>query len=401
MTTLDEQPPFTAVDLVHMRNRFHEVCDLTVEAEQSVAWNAVWASAQRVAANRLQMDPSDDERFSTMRNIEKIAAAYRRHICDPIQLVMSSVPAQARLGTKWDAILASLHDDVTTDMLRGPVISTEWSLVVTHGDWFEGWDTQSTVCANDARWFWRPACNLYATPHNLMHPQTVETACFVARWLLSMAAACETTHLLQEPCPDTLPVTQEEWCQYRSSVWKQHGGWWDMEKVAVERCGYPKAPVSDVHDPCCASVWRSPIHTAEQHMMQCIGSLKGNHPIREPVVRWLHEVCGVGESYLHIRWPPAFIAVMADCFAEAVSEQTESVQEGDWDIDIIERTTEDSTMHPMQSYSLWCMAGMKHHPTEDCLTRGWTGAERDTLTAAEGILTADLLRYWRNRPHNV
>ena len=171
-----------------------------------------------------------------------------------------------------------------------------------------------------------------------------------------------------------------------------------MERVAVERCGYPKAPAPSVRSPGCTATWRRPIHTAEQYMIHCIGSLRGEHPIREPVVRWLDEVCGVGEAYLHIRWPPAFIAVMADCFAEAVLEQTETAAACEWDPDVIAQTTELSSMHPMQSYSLWCMAGVAHHPTEECLTRGWTDTERDALATANGTLTVDLLRYWRNRP---
>ena len=47
--------------------------------------------------------------------------------------------------------------------------------MVIHGDWFEGWDT--TAPATDARWHWRPSSNLYATPHDFMHPDTMETGC--------------------------------------------------------------------------------------------------------------------------------------------------------------------------------------------------------------------------------
>jgi hypothetical protein len=170
-----------------------------------------------------------------------------------------------------------------------------------------------------------------------------------------------------------------------------------MERVAVERCGYPPPPTLDAHCPGRMAAWRHPIRMAEHHLMQCIGPLNGDHPIRTPVVRWLNEVCGVGESYLHIRWPPPFIAVMADCFAEAVLEQIDVVTKCEWDFEIIQRTTEDSQMHPMQSFSLWCMAGISHYPSEECLTRGWTVVERDALAASSGILTPELLQYWRNR----
>ena len=382
---------FTPADLLSLRTQFHRECDTLVQSEHTVAWDAVWASAQRAAAEQLLNNPTEEGRFATMRSLEQLAAAYRRHICDPIQMLMASVPLQSRVGAQWDRLVHALDDDAHPP--PSPGISAEWKLVVIHGAWFEGWDTTATVC-DDPRWHWRPSGNLYATPHDFMHPDTMETGCAMSRWLLAMAAACETTRCLNPDPPKSLPVSVCEWTAYTAQA---YGGWWDMERVAVECCGYAPAPTTTAR----AERWRRPIRTAEHRLWGCLGPLTdAAHPMRRPVVRWLNDECGIDDSYVNIRWPPAFVAVMADCFAEAVREAIDPVVGiGEWDMDTVARSNERSPMHPLQSYSLWDIAGIACEtcPSVECLTRGWTDLELDALAATNGVLTPSLLRYWRRR----
>ena len=391
---------FAPADLLSLRTQFHRECDALVQSDHAMAWDAIWVSAQRAAAAQLQNDPTEEGRFATMRSLENLAAAYRRHICDPVQMLMASVPLQSRVGAHWDRLVLALDeaaDEGSAASATTPGLSAEWNLVVLHGDWFEGWDTTTATEVDPPRWHWRPSCNLYATPHDFMHPEAMETGCSMSRWLLAMAATCETDRCLNPDPPTNVPISVREWKDYRAAVWT--GGWWDMERVAVECCGYPTPPTTSSES---LSRWRQPIRAAEHRLRECLGPVTdAAHPMRRPVVRWLNDMCGIDDSYVHIRWPPAFVAVMADCFAEAVREEIDPVVGlGAWNVEAVTRSNERSSMHPLQSYSLWSMAGIiadASPPSVECLTRGWTQTECDVLTATDGILTPDLLRYWRAR----
>ena len=410
-----ETKPVTPIDLINLRERFHTECDLIASTNVAAMWDGVWVSAQRSIASYIEANPTDEMvHFRAMRQLETLAAVYRRQICDPGQLLLQSLPAQERMGPLWNAIQDSLH--VPECRWGGDrIVSEAWRAVVLHRDWFEGWDTSQSTNAVDtlrnggvSRWHWRPACNLYSTPHNLLTPDSLEPSCSLTRRLLALAGACETMRLLQPDPPHDLSLDAAEWCAYRTHTWSHHvggTGWWDMERVAVERCGYPAHPSTlNTDDPDRTKVWRRPIAAAEQRLLACTGTLTLENPMHRPILRWLTEICGLTHWYLHVRWPPPFIAVMADCFAEAILEHTDTrvcTVAAEWDLDAIRHAIDTSQMHHIQMYSVWCLAGMDHPPTYTDLTMGWTEAERDALVAANGILTKELLGQWKNQLYPV
>lgn len=73
-------------------------------------------------------------------------------------------------------------------------------------------------------------------------------------------------------------------------------------------------------------------------------------PFRRVVEHWLDTICGCGSQYVGIRYPPPFVALIADVAVEHVLPLAQTEPEG-VDDTVVANALQHAPMHPVQSVS--------------------------------------------------
>ena len=178
-------------------------------------------------------------------------------------------------------------------------------------------------------------------------------------------------------------LNEHEWHAYQREVWHMGGNrtWVDVDTVAEKhRRGRTTDGLSmgfvDTGNE------REPLLHADRVLRGLMQALSTEHVA--VLRRWLHGVCKMcPDTYLGIRFPPCFIALMCDIVAEAMGDAEPHT--GD---------VTPATSHPLQVYSLWVRFGILSDPSLDEITEGWETVERNLLMQQSNRFTPDVFTFW-------
>jgi hypothetical protein len=370
---------------------------------EMTGWAGMWDLFVRRASDDLAQPGADS--FAVRRRLERMADFYRRAVCDPVHLFASLNVQEAVVS--GCATLERWVEENPSSSREAPVLddlSAHWHTVLSNAAAFADWPVARCPEQHDARYQWRPPCNLYANPHAGCSILDIEYGCTRSRKLLltgaaidpmtappPLAAIGETTRFLEGSAfcaADTMGVTSEEWDAYRVATLTTYGEVVDVELVAVRHLGYPaRRDCPNVSTP----EWRGPIRDAEDCMEDMLD--RAGKAVGDVVFRWLSEVCGMGRMHAGCKYPPAFTALIADIFAERwlpltdVTAPSSRLPEGD------------PGLHPLQSYSVWLRYGFPDVPDARQLIAGWDTTDHLALEEAGGRCTLALLDRWRREHH--
>ena len=370
---------------------------------ESAGWAGLWDVVVRHCSDDLTRPGADP--FAVRRRLERMADLYRRAMCDPVRLFASLDVQEAVVS--GCATLERWVEENTPAPKEAPAIddlSEHWHLVLSNVAAFVDWPVARCPEQHDARYQWRPPCNLYANPHAGCSPLDIEYGCTRSRRLLLAGSAIEamaappllasigeTARFLASStfcATDTIGVTSEDWDAYRAATLRTYGEVVDVELVAVQHCGYPaRRDCPNVS----TAEWRGPIRDAEECMADMLD--RAGKAAGDVVLRWLSEVCGMGRLHAGCKYPPAFTALIADIFAERWLPLTDIRAPSS-------RLPEsDPEPHPYQLYSVWLRYGFLDVPDAAQLTAGWDATDHLALEEAGGRCTSELLDRWRREHH--
>ena len=237
---------------------------------------------------------------------------------------------------------------------------------------------QSGPAQHDPQFQWRVACNLYANPHAGASVASVEVAGAASRVLMATAAAAETFRLLGSTAEavQALGIPADEWVAYRTRVVETSGRWVDIDGVAVRHCGYRRGPLASAADSLAA--WRRPLRQAEEVVRRLCP------PIAQRACEaWLARECGCGPEYVGVRWPPAFVALVADVVMEHLLPEDDGAAPP---------PEQDAGLQPFQVYSVWARYGFETIPSPEQLLSHWDTTDHLALEQiGAGRLTRDVL----------
>lgn len=227
--------------------------------------------------------------------------------------------------------------------------------------------------------------NLYANPHYSDNVISYNVRSDVmSRRLLLFAALAETERFLLDTPPEH--VTLDEWNAYKIEMCQQHV-WVDVDIVAKEFCGY----THDTHDFNIESyaLYREPLLRVDHAIHRMMQALQDEHV--DILRRWLQDVCRMSaDVYLGVRFPPAFIALLADLICEHGITPTGCVRQ------------QDPTPHPVQWFPIWVRFGVTKTPDVEQIITGWEPNERQVLLDGGGRFSAEVFRFWKaNRGGNL
>lgn len=207
---------------------------------------------------------------------------------------------------------------------------------------------------------------------------TAETMRFFLQSEVDAAAAAEMNveewrRLIRGVCVCVcVPLETTSRPAFKTKLITEFGAFCDVEGVAVSQCGWPLRCQSS---PATFAEWWEPLADAEDVLRRRIhGHPQG--PLIEDVLRgWarLHRL----EAYVGIRYPPAFVAVVAEALADALANHPHRVAAIPWDLSVIARAQVRSAS-PMihEMWSNWALLGVLIPPDEATLTQGWDTSRR-------------------------
>lgn len=386
-------------------------------------WDDLWTHVVRSAAAALADGHADV--LDVRRRLEDVCELYRRCLCDPVQ--MYSLPLQSLVSNhlaeherlRMDA--APNRDD-TDDAPMGTEESEPWRRLVAAPlavarVLLEDWGPRDL---HHPRWQWRLPFSLYAGGQTTAHlPNTYHrcpdtwfrashTLLAVARVCdglrMCLAAAAETMRLFLQSDADAAAgadMTIEEWSCLDQGVHARDlgpppglkteliakvGAFCDVEGVAVSQCGWPlrcQSPTTTFVE------WWEPLADAEEVLRRRIRGHPHGPVIEEVLRAWarLHRL----EAYVGLRYPPAFVAVVAEAFADALGNHPLRVASIPWDLSVIARAqVRSATPMVHEMWSNWALLGVLVPPDEATLTRGWDSHQRLRFESDGSRLSARL-----------
>jgi hypothetical protein len=359
--------------LQEFRSEYHIANNRAVADFFGTGWDGVWNAVTRACAADL-MDPKGDP-FVVRRRLERLADVYRRSVCDPVRLFASLV-VQDTVSQHMATLERWCEEHPLTTVCQGGVEqsapSKSWRIMCENELIFTGWSASMTVYDT------RLPCNLYANPHH--GADRVESFCLRSRQLLLSCALAEAKRLIRGPMQEE-GIPSDEWTEYQKRVWLMCKGmaWIDIDSVARTFCGYPyNADSFDSY-----GAWREPLLRADRVLHQlleqlddsCIGILR----------TWLQDVCRCPATYIGVRFPPSFVALLSDII----------LQECPCVMDVTESTNQDPSPHPLQVYSVWVRFGMVYNPILNDITQGWDTNEQQFLVENGNRFTTSVFQFWR------
>lgn len=389
-TTADT--PCAAADLddlrttVDMFRRRYDTATDAAAAELDRDWDTVWAHSARAAVEEVLRPDADVP--AVRARLAALLRAWRRALLDPVRLYTRSLFVQEVVHAGIASVEAWCDENKPDEAGRcpaEPAYAAEWRVMLAHPAVFDGY-ALSVAGPEPGAFRFRPPVNLYGArgPVHLRLPRTpYDPLDHPGRRRLLLAAVGETLRYGD-------PVHR----RYIRAIVGRHGATVDAESVARERCGYPAfACVRDVFEDSHAE-WRRPVAAAEQAMARLLAA----HDFVLPLLaEWLRDHAGCGPQYVGVRFPPAFGALLADLFGEAVADAAGGpVPAARWDRAAADRAAcVGAEADIRQSYDRWIEFGVLQRPDRAVLTRGWDTADLATLEDHAGVFSESFRAAWR------
>ena len=176
---------------------YHEANQEAVKELGRGGWEGTWNNLTRICSQELLQTNSDP--FAVRQKLEAVVDAYRRAICNPVQLfasmyVQDTISQHIAALERWcdENKLEPITDDIP-DTRLSPI----WQVMRCNARFFRGW-TPGCNSFNTLRLPW----NLYSNPHSstdMVMP--VPTWCAQSRQTTLFCSIAETARIMETSPP--------------------------------------------------------------------------------------------------------------------------------------------------------------------------------------------------------